>query len=100
VAAGVSPYTYNAIQITPNVGNNPLAVTLSFDLPSSCTGYDIDWGDGYTHTTQGDGGTSCGQNSVIINAPHTYSGSGAYTIIEKRGANLSRVDTVGITISN
>ncbi|MBI4088406.1 peptidoglycan-binding protein [Candidatus Kaiserbacteria bacterium] len=80
-------------------GGSSLAFTLQFDLPSSCTGYDVSWGDGSSHVTQNDGGSSCAQGTVTKTLSHTYASSGSYTIVVMRGPTLARSDDVSITIN-
>ena len=100
VTGNEATYSYSPLAVTPNIGGNPLAVTAQFDLFSSCTGYDLSWGDGSAHVTQNDGGTSCAQTSVVKNFSHTYAGAGSYTITLRRGPTLSRNDSASLTISN
>ncbi len=90
-------YSYGA-PVVSSAPNDPLTFTLQFDLPSSCTGYDISWGDGTQHSTQSDGGSSCAQSQSSKSIAHTYASQGAYTIVLKRGASLSRQDDISITI--
>lgn len=89
----------SAPSIVPNVGNNPLAITLQYDV-SSCNGYDVDWGDGSSHATQSSAGTSCAGAVGTKNLGHTYAGAGSYTVTVKRGNSLERTDTLSISISN
>jgi|GEM_PF-621935 plastocyanin len=96
---GTSNYSYSPPVLTPSTANS-LSFSAQFDLPSSCTGYDFSWGDGTSHTTQTDGGSSCAQNSVVDTLTHTYSQGGSFTIVLKRGPTLSRTDDISITISN
>src|SRR3989344_255733 len=91
-------YTYNPTLVQSG-GGSSLAFNIQFDLPSSCTGYDLSWGDGSAHVTQNDGGTSCAQTAVNNTFSHTYAASGAYTIVLKRGSSLARTDDVSVTIS-
>jgi hypothetical protein len=93
-----SSHTYSppTVQAAPNT---PLTFTLQFDLPSSCTGYDVNWGDGTTHNTQSDGGSSCAQSASVQSINHTYPSASSYTITLKRGATLARQDDVSITIT-
>jgi plastocyanin len=93
----VSSSAYTAPTVTS--GSNPLTFTIQFDLPSSCTGYDFSWGDSTSHTTQIDGGSSCAQGQVTKSFTHTYTTSGAFTIVLKRGPLLGRVDDVSVTIT-
>lgn len=90
-------YSYGQ-PVVSSAPSEPLNFTLQFDLPSSCTGYDVSWGDGTQHSTQSDGGSSCTQSQSTKSLSHTYSAQGAYTIVLKRGATLSRQDDISITI--
>ena len=92
--------TYQPMTVTPNVNGNPLSVTVGFDLPSSCTGYDLAWGDSSAHITQSDGGSSCGQTTTTKIFSHTFSSASAYTVTLKRGPSLSRTDSASISITN
>ncbi len=100
VTGNAGTYTYTPMAVTPNVGGNPLVVSVQFDLFSSCTGYDFSWGDSSAHITQADGGSACAATPVTKNFSHTYSGAGSYTILLKRGVNLERNDSASLTISN
>jgi len=91
---------YGPLTVTPGTGGNPKSVTASFSLPSSCTGYDLSWGDGTSDVTQADGGSSCGQTVVAQSFTHQYTNSGSYSITLKRGPTLSTVDTATLSITN
>ena len=91
--------TYGPMSVTPGVNANPSAVQVQFDLPSSCTGYSVVWGDLSPASTQNDGGSSCAQQGVTQTLAHTYTGSGNFTITLKRGPTLSKVDTASVVIS-
>ncbi|HVU75771.1 MAG TPA: peptidoglycan-binding protein [Candidatus Paceibacterota bacterium] len=83
---------YPPFAITPNVGGNQLAVSISFDL-SGCPAFSLAWGDG---TGFSGGGTSaCSATSPTYS--HIYQQAGAYTIKLVRGA---QTDTAALTISN
>lgn len=97
---GISNYSYSPPTLTPNISGNPLAVTISFDLPAACTGYDVSWGDGSADTTQSDGGSSCSYAPTTRTLSHQYATSGSYTVTLYRGAGLVQRDTVAISISN
>ena len=92
--------SYGPLGVTPGVGGNPLQIGISFQLPSSCTGFDLSWGDGSASQSQADGGSSCAQGSVTKQFNHTYSNSGSYTITLKRGPGLSATDSASVIISN
>lgn len=91
--------TFGPVSVTPGVNSNPSAVQVQFDLPSSCTGYSVTWGDLNPATTQSDGGASCAQASYTATMAHVYAGSGNFTITIKRGPTSSRVDTASVVIS-
>jgi len=93
------PATYGPFSVTPS-GSNPLTVSVSFGLPSSCTGYQLSWGDSSANVTQADGGSSCAQTASIQNFSHTYPSAGSYSITLKRGPSLSITDSATVSISN
>ncbi len=95
------PGAYPYSPPTPSAsGADSLAFNVQFDLPSSCTGYQVSWGDSSSPATQNDGGTGgCAQTPMVKTLSHTYAGSGEYTIVVKRGATLARVDDFSIKIS-
>ena len=90
-------YSYNPPQLSP--GATTLAFSAQFDLPTSCTGYDLSWGDGTADSIQADGGTSCAQTGVVNTLNHTYAQAGTYTVTLRRGATLSRNDTIAVTVT-
>jgi PKD repeat protein len=96
VSSVTSNYSYNPPSLSPN---GSLSFALSFDLPTSCTGYSISWGDGYT-ASQADGGTSCAQTTSSKSVSHTYTSTGSYTITLKRGPALARADDISVTVSD
>ena len=90
-------YSYS----TPTLGSSggsSKTVTLQFDLPTSCTGYDVAWGDGQPDSSQNDGGSACAQTSIVNTFSHTYSSTGIYTIVLRRGPTLGRTDDISVTI--
>lgn len=97
-APASAPYSYGP-PVVSAAPAEPLTFTIQFDLPSSCTGYDVAWGDGTAHNTQSDGGSSCAQGASVKSINHTYPSASSYTITLKRGATLGRQDDVGITIT-
>ncbi len=101
ISAAVNPATfqYGPLEVTPNVSGNPLAVSATFNIPTSCTGYALSWGDGTSNVTQAHA-TSCEQTSVVRTFTHQYAAGGSYTISLQRGATLARQDSVSIVISN
>lgn len=99
VSQGQSSTSYGPFSVTPNP-SNPLSLTASFQLPSPCTGYDLSWGDGTTHVTQGDGGSACAQTVSTQTFSHLYASGGTYSISLKRGPTLSVSDSATVSISN
>jgi PKD repeat protein len=85
--------TYAPPTVTPDVGSNPLAVSLAFQI-GACASYSIQWGDGQTAPGTGPCGGSTNTSQSIS---HTYAASGSYTVTLTRG---SQSDTVGVSISN
>ena len=83
--------TYPPPTLTPNIGGNPLAITLQFQI-GSCAPYSIQWGDGQSSSA---GGTCGSTTNATVN--HTYSQSGPYTVTLTR---TPQTDTVGVSISN
>jgi plastocyanin len=99
VTGNADSYTYNPPTVNTS-GSSTLSFDVQFDLPTSCTGYDLNWGDGTSHVTQTDNSASCAsQTSVTKDLTHTYTASGTYTIELKRGQTLGRVDDVSVTIT-
>ncbi len=90
--------TGGAFSVSGGVSGNPLAVRALFDIYSSCSRYDLDWGDGSAHASQSEG--SCSSGTVSKDLSHTYSGAGSYTITLKRGSSLDYTDTASVTIVN
>lgn len=100
VSSVADNYSYNPPQLNKNSG---LAFSLQFDLPTSCTGYDLSWGDGSSHVIQNDRGTACAQTSTTVTQTHTYptpatGTTNQYVITLRRGPSLSRSDTVNVTV--
>ncbi len=92
-------YSYSPPSVTSS-GTDSFSFTASFDVPSSCTGYSLSWGDGSANTVQSDGGSACAQTPALKSFTHQYANAGLYTIVLKRGPTLSRVDDISLTISN
>lgn len=93
-------YAYSLPVVTPS-GVDPLRFNISFDLPSTCTGFEISWGDSFFGSEgQADGGTTCAQTPVQKTFTHQYAEIGTYTIILKRGPTLSRIDQSVLTLSS
>ena len=99
ITVNAAPYTFGPLAVTPNVASNPLTATASFDLQTSCTGYDLSWGDSTAHLSQSNS-TSCASGVVTKTFTHTYSAGGSYTIYLRRGSDLSQGDSVSLVISN
>lgn len=96
---GSSTFSYGPLGVTPLVSNNPLQVAASFNIPTSCTGYTLSWGDGTSSATQAHS-TGCANTAVTRVFTHIYAGGGSYTITLRRGADLSQVDTASVVIQN
>lgn len=90
---------YGPFTVTPNVAGNPLSVSAAFALPSSCTGYQLSWGDGTSDIVQTDGGSGCAQSSVTQTFTHQYAQAGSYVITLRRGPTLATTDTATLTIT-
>ena len=90
-------YSYSPPNLLPPADGS-LAFGVQFDLPASCTGYTVSWGDGSSTEVQNDGGGACAQSAVVKTLNHTYAASGDYTIVVKRGATLARSDNLGVKI--
>ena len=99
VGSVATNYAYNPPSLSQ--GSSALSFALQFDLPTACTAYDVTWGDGSSHNSQVDGGSSCSQTATLKTISHTYATSTAsYTILLKRGASLSRSDDVAVVFSH
>ena len=92
-------YSYSPPSVTSS-GTDALSFTVTFDVPTACTGYQLSWGDSSTDVVQNDGGTACAQTASQRSFTHRYSGGGSYTIVLKRGPTLARIDDVALTVSN
>jgi PKD repeat protein len=90
VTVTVSQGAYAPFALSPNVGGNPLAVSIQFDL-SGCPAFSLVWGDGTGFS--GGGTTAC--SSANPTYSHIYQQSGSYTIRLVRG---SQTDTASINI--
>lgn len=91
------PYSYSS-PVLSSAPSDSLTFTLQFDLPSSCTGYDVDWGDGTVHNIQSNS-SSCAQSQSVQSINHTYASASSYTITLKRGPTLGRQDDIAVTIA-
>lgn len=92
-----STYSYSPPSLVPPT-NGSLVFSVQFDLPATCTGYSVNWGDGSSLDVQNDGGGSCAQTSIVKTLSHTYTATGNYTIVVKRGPTLARSDDVSLKI--
>jgi len=94
----ISAYTYSPPELLPPTDDS-YTFGVRFDLPASCTGYTLSWGDSSSMVVQSDGGSSCtAQAPLVKTLNHTYAATGNYTIVLKRGASLSRSDNLGVNI--
>jgi peptidoglycan hydrolase-like protein with peptidoglycan-binding domain len=82
--------------VSGGINGNPLQARALFDLNSTCSRYDLDWGDGTAHAVQSEG--SCNAGTISKELTHTYPQAGSYTIFLKRGSSLNYTDTAAITI--
>ncbi|MBI5456819.1 peptidoglycan-binding protein [Candidatus Kaiserbacteria bacterium] len=82
--------------VSPGFGGDVYTVEAEFELEKSCARYDLDWGDGASHSSQSEG--NCNGSNVTKKITHTYDESGTYTLVLKRGSNLSAEDSVGVSI--
>jgi plastocyanin len=98
-SGGTTSGTYAAPTLTPNVGGNPLAVSLQFTAGVCSYAYNIAWGD--TGVSQGpavDSQSGCSTTQTQSDTvSHTYTAAGSYTITLTRG---SQTNTLAVTISN
>lgn len=88
--------TGGAFSVEGGVNGNPLVVRTQFDLASSCSRYDLDWGDNSPRATQSEGSCASGISSRSLT--HTYASPGSYTITLRRGSSLNFSDTAAVTI--
>lgn len=86
-------------------GGTPLTVqaTLQSETPSSCTSYELDWGDGTAPIRQEAGNFVCTGNAFSQTFTHTYQNQGSYMLRARAGrgpvASLSMIDQP-ITVSS
>jgi len=73
-------------------------VQASFPLTSSCSRFELNWGDSTQVVSQDEG--TCNAGSVTKQYTHTYTNGGTYTLTLKRGATLQFVDTASVVIAN
>jgi PKD repeat protein len=80
-------------------GGDVYAVKANFELATSCTGFELNWGDGSTNVAQSHG-TSCSSGVASKEYTHTYTNPGSYTITLRRGQGLSEMSSASINISD
>lgn len=86
------------ISLTAGANGNSSSIQATFTIPSSCSRFEVDWGDGTSKISQDEG--SCAAGQVTKTYTHTYQAAGNYTFTLKRGASLQYTDSAAITISN
>lgn len=97
VSVGVS-VSQGLFSVTAGIdSSNPLKVRVRFEIASSCSAYELDWGDASGLVSQSEG--SCSSSVFTKEFTHTYPSSGSYTVTLRRGSTLSSTDTAGITIN-
>ncbi|HWO07621.1 MAG TPA: peptidoglycan-binding protein [Candidatus Paceibacterota bacterium] len=97
VEGGPSTQGGGTFTVSPGYGGDAFSVLATFELSTTCTAYDIDWGDGTPHSIQNAG--TCSAGKVTKEVSHTYAGNGTYTITLKRGTGSGQTtDTVGVTV--
>lgn len=77
----------HSFAVSPVAGAAPLRVSATFEFRgSSCTSYQIDWGDGTTPVSyQAPTGATCSNDTVRKQATHTYTTAGAYVVTLRVG---------------
>ncbi len=101
---GTTASSYPKPALTPDVGNNPLEVSLQF-TGGTCSGaYSITWGDtSISPSPSVDNPSGCAPNATqSYSITHTYSAAGNYTVTLTRAlpSGSSQSDTVGVAISS
>lgn len=87
-----------AFSVTAAANSDPLQVTAQFDIASSCSRYQLDWGDSSSRSTQSEG--TCSSGTITKSVSHKYESAGSYTLTLRRGSSLDVVDTVSLNIVN
>lgn len=95
-AGSGSSTTGGSFSVEGGVNNNPFTVRARFEIASSCSRFELNWGDGSTPVTQAEG--SCSSGVVSREFTRTYQSGGSYTITLKRGSSLNFIDTAAVTI--
>lgn len=88
--------TGGAFAVEGGVNSNPFTVRARFDIASSCSRYELNWGDGSPTVVQAEG--SCSSGTVSREFTRTYQSGGSYTVTLKRGVSLNLTDTAAVTI--
>ncbi|HEV3245139.1 MAG TPA: peptidoglycan-binding protein [Candidatus Paceibacterota bacterium] len=97
--------SYPPPTLTPNIGANPLAVSLQFTAVSCANSYTIDWGDGVGGNSSPPVDCSTSANPTTATqsytANHSYTQDGTYTVSLTRSiyGGGQQNDTVGVSIS-
>lgn len=93
--------------LTPNVGGNPLAVTLQFNALACGSSYSLNWGDASSVGTASMTTIDCAAGTAsgtvqTFTASHTYAAAGAYNVTLTRATSTgsTQSDTVGVTIAD
>ncbi|HTR18677.1 MAG TPA: peptidoglycan-binding protein [Candidatus Paceibacterota bacterium] len=94
-SSGSNSTTYQPPTVTPNVGGNPLAVSLQYGYDTNGCQVSIQWGDGTAINPTGCS-TFSGQTQTYTQT-HTYAQAGSYTITLQRA---SQTNSVGVSITN
>lgn len=93
--SGSPASSYQAPTLTPDVGGNPLEVSLQYNYDSDGCQVSINWGDGSSLNPTGCSNFS-GQQQTFTQT-HTYGQTGNYIVTLERA---SQTDTVAVSISN
>lgn len=79
-----------AVYVSPSSGTAPLSITATFELPSACSSYVLNWGDGsndsYVHPIIA---ANCMPASTQMTKSHIYQNAGEYTVQLTHGSNTS-----------
>lgn len=80
----------------PGHEGNLATVLAEFEIPSSCTAFQLNWGDASAQITQAQG--TCSGSTVLKQFSHTYQNAGSYTIVLRRGSNLDEKSEAGVVL--